>query len=177
MLEKQIEDVIYEGCVKNPDEMRKRGFCLPLNCKIYRQIRLGEYGIADIISIGKNENGELSIYVYELKKDFVNVGDLLQLTRYMGGVVDWLLSVTNYDYNQKNNIDIKGFLVAPQNNLELLGGWLDWQSNIGVIDITLDPFEGMVFKKIQGLYYGHNLTNVSLEIPDEFSQTFKKTEC
>ena len=61
-LEKDLEQIIYESSNKL---LREKG--LNIRGKKYRQLRIGNYGIADIISVRRYEDC-LYINIYELKK-------------------------------------------------------------------------------------------------------------
>ena len=83
-LEKDLEDIIFEA---PREELAKRG--LHIEGKMYRQLRIGNYGIADLVTIqrpimipdGKNyydfdvqvecddDTGEIMIYELPLKKE------------------------------------------------------------------------------------------------------------
>ena len=91
-LEKDLEDIIFES---DKNELRKRG--LHIYGKIYRQVRIGNYGIADLIEVNRvpseiiNGNmGEfashLDIKIYELKKEKIDFNAFIQAVRYAKGI-------------------------------------------------------------------------------------------
>ncbi len=88
-LEKNLEDIIFETDNKT---LHSRG--LFIEGKKRRQIRLGNYGIADIIThrikrtyLSENyTEPSLLFNVLELKKDKIDAGTLLQATRYCKGL-------------------------------------------------------------------------------------------
>ena len=89
-LEKDLEDIIWES---DRDELRKRGLCL--GGKITRQRRIGNYGIADLITFDRfskqgDDDGFYQITVYELKKDKIGISAFLQAVRYSKGIDDYL---------------------------------------------------------------------------------------
>ena len=87
-LEKNLEQIIYE----TPNEqLRKRG--LILNGKKIRQLKIGNYGIADLITYRKEtfRIPILQINVLELKKGQIDVNTFLQAIRYCKGISDYML--------------------------------------------------------------------------------------
>lgn len=86
ILEKEIEDLVFDALIKRPELLKSRGLGLWDNMKYRRQVNLGEYGRADIIgySLGTKKNAWRSVYahVFEIKKDEINLGTLRQAVRY-----------------------------------------------------------------------------------------------
>jgi len=91
-LEKDLEDIIFES---DKNELRKRG--LHIYGKIYRQVRIGNYGIADLIEVKRipseivnGRMGEfashLDITIYELKKDKIDFNAFMQAVKYAKGI-------------------------------------------------------------------------------------------
>lgn len=85
-LEKDLEDIIWEA---DYGWIRDRG--LPIYDNALRQVRIGKYGIADIISWKRYQktettNGFLDIRIYELKRGIVDSKALSQSIRYAVGV-------------------------------------------------------------------------------------------
>lgn len=96
-LEKDLEQIIYES--KNED-LRIRN--LPIYGYKIRQLRIGNYGIADLVTIEKDYRfiykrrkivstlPHLVITVYELKKENVGISAYLQAVGYAKGVQSYL---------------------------------------------------------------------------------------
>jgi hypothetical protein len=94
-LEKNIEDIIWES---DNIELSKRG--LYLHGKMFRQLRIGNYGVADIVTIERvnkiDPNNSkfikrgLSITIYELKKSTVGISAFLQSLKYAVGIKRYL---------------------------------------------------------------------------------------
>lgn len=82
-LEKDLEDIIYDSLINDYDCLIERGFHNSFeysyeeqNLRGFRQLKIGNYGIADIVTVSKlydMQNGKLLPYlnidIYELKKD------------------------------------------------------------------------------------------------------------
>lgn len=102
-LEKNLEDIIY-----NTDSSTLYNRGLPIWGKKYRQIRIGEYGIADIITFDRHEK---NITIYELKKETVDHNTIAQVIRYMRGVQRYL------DYrNRLTDFTISGVVIGNSLN-------------------------------------------------------------
>jgi len=89
-LEKHLEDIIWEA---GNEKLKERG--LPIEGKKLRQLRIGNYGVADIVTVKKRyfEGSNipyLDITVYELKKDKIGIGAFLQAVNYVQGIKTYL---------------------------------------------------------------------------------------
>lgn len=87
-LEKHLEQIIFE----TPQEkLRQRGLSIFYD-KIFQQVNLGAYGIADVIAVQFNcqspdsKRKVVIITVYELKQKEVNIHTLTQCGRYISGL-------------------------------------------------------------------------------------------
>jgi hypothetical protein len=98
-LEKNLEDIIYKT---------DNGLLLERGLEIYgkkiRQLRIGNYGIADLVTFEKpiyieneyKKEHEIcdffvpTITIYELKKDEINIKTLLQSLGYANGIKNYL---------------------------------------------------------------------------------------
>lgn len=83
-LEKDLEQIIWET---SDEYLWERG--LPISGHRKRQLKIGNYGIADIVTF-ERVSGCLNITIYEFKKDCVNVDTLLQALRYQVGIERYL---------------------------------------------------------------------------------------
>jgi hypothetical protein len=91
-LEKDLEQII---CKTDASKLQEKG--LPLYGKLLKQVRIGTYGIADLVTIEKPYYCELfkchykgMITVYELKKDKISVSAFFQAVRYVKGIKRFL---------------------------------------------------------------------------------------
>ncbi len=178
MLEKEIEDIIYDGIRESPEEMKSRGFHLPENSKVYRQVNLGDYGIADLIVVGKStdekEGNLLDIRIYELKREHVNYADLAQITKYMGGIHFWLESIEELtDEIIELKIRITGYLVAPASKLGLTH-WLG--DDIQILTVSFSAFTGVKFISESNYYHYRDCTakDVKIDISDFLAEINEK---
>lgn len=89
--EKELEDFIFKS---EREFIHERGLYMPFYRK--RQLRLGNYGIADIVGMDKgyfqnNIRYEMPcFYVYELKKDAIGMQAFIQAIRYAKGIKHYL---------------------------------------------------------------------------------------
>jgi hypothetical protein len=96
--EKELENLIFNLDV---NVIREKGLYMPYIKK--RQLRIANYGIADIVGIEKgilNQNVKIKprVYIYELKVGLIDYKTFLQLSRYALGVKKYL-HLKNLDYN------------------------------------------------------------------------------
>jgi hypothetical protein len=91
-LEKDLEQIIYET---SSDLLESKG--LEVCGKRYRQLRIGAYGIADLVTveltnylIHQGSKLCLIITVYELKKERAGISAFLQAVRYVKGISQYL---------------------------------------------------------------------------------------
>jgi len=93
-LEKDLEDVVMS---LNQEQMKSVGLDFLLNDPNYkkiRQLKIGNYGISDIVYVAKvnlfKRGSFLDIHVVELKKDVISMSAFIQLNRYMVGISEYL---------------------------------------------------------------------------------------
>lgn len=91
-LEKDLEDIIFQA---NNNELRNKG--LGILGKKYRQLKIGNYGIADVVTIQRGKYNKktkkhtpLIITVFELKKGDINNEAFFQAVRYIKGISQYL---------------------------------------------------------------------------------------
>lgn len=92
-LEKDLEQIIFES---GRDSLEKKG--LSIYGKLFRQLRIGNYGIADLVEFTRptydGPKREFfvpgQITIYELKKDSIGIGAFLQSLNYLKGIQMYL---------------------------------------------------------------------------------------
>lgn len=139
ILEKEIEDVVWDAISKDKKILLERG--LELHCKKYfRQLDLGEYGTPDIIGCSaSDETKSAHIEVIELKKDTINVYTLLQAVRYAKAV-----SLIFEDYNY---IDFELILVGKSLDFSDSFCYLpDVLLDVKIYTYSIDLEKGITFK-------------------------------
>ena len=116
-LEKDLEQII---CESGMEELRKRG--LGIYGKLFRQVKIGNYGIADLITVRRPYyEDELNITIYELKKDTISISAFLQAVNYAKGIQKFMGNkYPEIDYRMTialigHNIDTSGsFCYLPE---------------------------------------------------------------
>lgn len=104
-LESDLEEIISNASRK---DLAKRG--LKIDGKLLRQVRIGNYGVADLISVKRhhyNDPYQLHITIYELKKDKVGISTYLQALRYLKGIRRYL-EYRNFEYKYHIKIVLIG---------------------------------------------------------------------
>ena len=107
-LEKDLEEIIYNTYLSSPEKLRKKN--LYMHGSIKRQLKIGNYGILDLLTISRDYDYEykpvwiekdsvfrekwvliptLVLTVYELKKEKVGISAFLQCYGYIKGLKDW----------------------------------------------------------------------------------------
>lgn len=158
-LEKNLEDILYENMKTNygRSELFKRGLdCIEPNREMFnvkRQVSIGNYGAADLITFNKwlinpadkkvYEKATLSIY--ELKKDTINIKTLLQITRYLKGIKRYLEKRKNFKTKFQTNIIMIGKDIDVSSDWVYLFDIYKLPINIYTYEITL---KGLRFNNI-----------------------------
>jgi len=110
-LEKDLEQIIYES---DRELLEKKG--LYIGGKLLRQVRIGNYGVADLVSVSRDVEVNynctrlipyLEITVYELKKDKIGISAFLQALGYVKGISDYF-ERRNINRNVRYNIVLIG---------------------------------------------------------------------
>jgi len=120
-LEKDLETIIFET---SNEKLDKRGLCL--YGKKIRQLRIGNYGVCDIVCISREIKNVIEQYdwdkfhvfkyptllinIIELKKDEISANTLLQAIRYCTGIESYISKRT--DINLEFSITLIGKTVA-----------------------------------------------------------------
>lgn len=147
--EKELEEMIWcaSSTIEGRDSLDFRG--LPLSGIMYRQVRLANYGIADLISVsyvGRVRGNWLNyetdrmvrlfvVDVYELKREQISVSALLQACRYKTAL--------------RQMIDKNGFgdeRTDVRIRLNLIGSSLDTKSDFAYLLDSVDDLRIYTFK-------------------------------
>lgn len=119
--ESDLEDIIWD-CLKTTEGVSKlteRGLDAERPTKLFRQLKIGNYGVADIVTVEKRIelhkgkfSSKLYITVYELKRNDVNLESLVQIFRYIKGI-DKYLEKRGWNYR---DYEISGILIGKSVN-------------------------------------------------------------
>jgi len=145
-LEKNLEDIIFET---DNDSLNKRG--LPIRGLKLRQVKIGNYGVCDLITIERRElnsgSKSLAITVYELKRSQVTQDALIQAVRYCRGVSRWI------EYNKKytwfESIKIRVVLIGKVSTSSDIVYIPDVTDFVSIYSYKYE-FDGLRFEEISG---------------------------
>lgn len=169
-LEKDLEQIIFEA---SDFDLERAG--LPFYGKKFRQLHIGNYGIADLVTVSKELgcspfNNFLKITVYELKKDKVSVSALLQAIQYCKGICD-------YFAQKKPNIIITFDIVLIGKEIETSNSFIyltDLLTNKYFEDREI---EGYVFDKkvtsVKFYTYEYKINGISFIRENGYSLNYK----
>lgn len=168
-LEKDLEDIIYD----TPNKLlRSRG--LKINGKKFRQIKLGNYGILDLLTVKycKSSN-HIVITVFELKKDIVNINTFLQAVRYVKGLQRYIKKSKYSTKNFRYNIVLVGSEVNQNSDFIYLPDLLSNNCNLPV-SLSLENY---YFKyNVDGIKFinekGYNLLTENFKIKANHQDIF-----
>jgi hypothetical protein len=160
-LEKNLEDIIWEA---SNEKLQERG--LNISGKKFRQLRIGNYGVADLVTIerkyfeGKKSIPYLDITVYELKKEKAGISAFLQAIRYCQGIKSYLIK-------HKQDIYFNLNIVLCAEKIDTDSDYIYISELVHNNDIsfaTLKSIRNYSFKiNIDGIYFieekNHNLIN------------------
>jgi hypothetical protein len=142
-LEKNLEQIILET---DNGLLQDRG--LLIRGKKKSQVSIGNYGIADIITVSRDViDEELIFNVYELKKDLVDHATFLQAIGYCRGIHSYLKKrgIRNY----RINVTLIGKKCLTSNFIYLPDIISNPYFRISIYEYSYD-FDGISFKEISG---------------------------
>jgi hypothetical protein len=120
-LEKDLEQIIWES---DNELLQQKG--LNINGIKKRQLRIGNYGISDIVTFEKKYTFDhynetylpyLDISIFELKKDKVGIGAFLQSLKYCKGIKTYLKT-------KKPNIPFKLNVILASKEVDKNGDFI-----------------------------------------------------
>lgn len=99
LLEKEVEEMIFHS---SKDFIKQRGLSCFDHDFALRQVGMGMYGIADLVSIKFERyihgSRRVKVVVYELKKDSIGTGTLLQASAYYKAIYEYLTRTGIMDF-------------------------------------------------------------------------------
>jgi len=166
ILEKDLENFLFAKLCNSKSKggsVNLPGIYIPAPYLVRKQFKIGNYGICDIITLIRcKEDPKLLITIYELKQNDINIDALIQLVRYMKGVLMWLDKYTDKAFADYR-IDgmLIGRSIVPGDWTHLFNYFLQLKGGaLGCIQaVTYDfNFYGAVFEE-------HPLWNTGLSNP------------
>lgn len=160
-LEKDLEQIIFET---QKETLEERG--LYAKGKMYRQLRIGNYGVADLVTFermmpcGMTKDGiyirdKHLLTVFELKKEKLSVSGMLQGMKYVHGIKTYL---------EHRGIDLRDFsfrLVLIGKSVDTSGSFCFLPDYLYGDTFTFEMYtynfdiDGLIFKDVSG----YNLVN------------------
>lgn len=159
-LEKDLEQIIWES-----DNSKLQQKNLEISGKKFRQLRIGNYGILDLMTVEKTSVycysmferiSCLNITVYELKKEKVGISAFLQAVKYCKGI-------QSYMKKRKPNIHFQLNIILIAKNVDNHSDFIyltdllnhKYSDSTGVIN-SIDNYsfhfdiDGILFEKHEG---------------------------
>lgn len=161
-LEKDLEEIIFSA---DSGVLESKG--LFLNGKRFRQLRIGNYGIADLVTVQKvmvsPKRSGLRITIYELKKDKIGISAFLQAVGYMRGIKSFLEN-RKFEFPYYFNISLIGRNVDTDGSLCYLPDFIKGDEFVYYLMGELTSLDFYSYKyTIDGIEfenkYGYDLTN------------------
>jgi len=126
-LEKDLEEIIFTS---DRGALYQAG--LYVSGKMYRQLRIGEYGIADLVTFDrerhfnkdKHYQHSITITVYELKKDKINISAFLQALGYVKGIQRYL-QIRNFNHTISFKIVLIGKRLSNDSTFSYLPDFMN----------------------------------------------------
>lgn len=159
LLERDLEEIIFNTDAK---ELANKG--LHINGKLYRQLKIGNHGTADLICVSRDRYPiglnpmtyipTLCISIIELKKDKIGISAFLQAVGYVKGISEYL----KYR-NFSNPIEFKIILIGKQIDINSTFCYLS------EFIPSVNEFE----KSFLDIYtYDYNINGVKFELQEIF---------
>lgn len=137
--------------------------------RVTRQLRLGPYGKADIVTCSiKNKGGKqiLSFTVYELKKGKASYSALSQLCEYMKGIERNLIHNESLILEVVDDFEVLGILVCSDcTNRDDFGWVLAQMDKVYVWEYKISLEEGFTHSNWGGWIRGYTEDENFVEIP------------
>ena len=165
-LEKKLEEIIFEAWGVDPYKLIEKGLdMIPISGKIFRQKRIGNYGICDLLFIERFKHpaihgGMLSITIFELKQNIIDEKTLMQSIRYAKGIKRYLSTYREFTKYFINIVligeDVKkdGSLIFVPDLIPSVEFCEESINSINYFEYFYD-FDGIKFNNI----LGYSLTN------------------
>lgn len=163
ILEKDIEQLIYEGYINDNTLFDKRG--LPgLRGIVFRQFRVDPYGTIDLLFIERrisHAGGEdfkyLNFKILELKKDKIDINAVMQACRYATAIKRLIVNRHNIsNHCIQANITLIGKDVCTNGDFVYLLNQFDY--GVDIYTYSLDVINGLMFHHLANGWYNKKET-------------------
>ena len=159
-LESDLEGIIFNA----PEGLLAESGLEEEYKQIYRQVNLGKYGIADLISVNYHkDNTPIEITIFELKNHKIDISALLQVSRYLKGVKEFVKYNTEHDLPEFDfKIVLIGREIDTMSNFVFLNECIP---NLSCYTYSYD-YDGIHFERKSGYYVPDN------KFPESLISTF-----
>lgn len=153
-LERDLEDIISGVSV---EELYRIGLKVPLGYRRKRQVRIGNYGVADIVSMRRNHkipddgilnelSGNPTITVVELKLESISLSAFLQAVRYVKGIKRYFEKKRSYLQFANFHICLIGRRINTESDLVYLPEIIDTEKiHVSIYTYSYEV-DGLTFK-------------------------------
>jgi len=155
-LEKDLEEIIYTS---SREQLEKKG--LYITGKLYRQLRIGNYGIADLVSMDRSKHPALkkidpilTITIYELKKDNIGISAFLQAIGYMKGI--------------KRYLEKRNFSFDVEFEIVLIGNKLDTRSTFSYLSDLIPCNFYFATDFLRCYTYSYSIDGIEFNYEDDY---------
>jgi len=156
-LERDLEDILFNS---SKEEVIKRGlYCFNYNL-IFRQVRIGGYGVIDLLTVSYHRKSKgIIINIYELKNKKLSSETFWQLLRYIKAIKHVLSAVDKSNHY----LNISGIMIGREIDLSNDFCYLPTlQSEIEIFTYEYN-LDGMKFNPVRDTYF-HNGYNKDFNI-------------
>lgn len=171
-LEKNLEDIIFETAQTKDGRiaLRERGLEFPLEGKLYRQVNLGGYGIADLINVHietssipgtKNTFRELNVEIIELKRGEIKQSALNQPCRYAKAVRTLAKMCSENIDNINVHITLIGSIVDSSSDTSFVYLYNEMEGLVDIYKFSY-KFDGIAFE-----YVSHEWVKTNPNLPKD----------
>jgi hypothetical protein len=155
-LEKDLEEIIYNA---DKELLAKKG--LYVSGILKRQLRIGNYGTADLVSFHRSSHPAskkidpiLTITVYELKKENINVSSFLQALGYTKGI--------------KRYLEKRNFKFEYEFEIVLIGKEIDTKSTFSYLEDII-PCNFYFATRFLSFYtYSYNIDGIEFNLETDY---------
>lgn len=137
-LEKDLEEILFDNMQYNSgiQTICDAGYHIQKPFKSFRQLKIGDYGVADIVTIDRagfyEPQGEhmfnLKITVFELKKEKISMSAFLQAVRYCKGIESYMYGFRNKIIDIDFKIVLIGKTIDKKSSFTYLSDYIESDS-------------------------------------------------
>jgi len=159
--ERDLEDLIW-----NNETIESTVCDIPYQHR-FRQLSLGDYGIADLVYIDSSRCN-LWIEIVELKNTPAKIEDFMQLCRYMTGLYQFLLVHPHPRLSDFDDFHVTGTLLTQESDLSDFNWIRNFMTSVSWKTFELSPMTGMAFDNQDAVMMGVDHRDMPQRFKDAF---------